>query len=126
MYKAYNKIKKCLINNFLNIKILIVFYEFFVDNCNTIEEVKQLRMQALDYMIMWWESLKDIDNLIQNWTYWIDIDAKNPKYYVKRGLAFANEQKNYRNWINLIRSKWIFLNFWCRLIKQKFSCSIMI
>ena len=62
---------------------------------NMIEEIKEVRLQILDNIVMCWVNMRNTEELIHYWTWCIEIDPKNPKYFTKRGLAFAYEQKRY-------------------------------
>ena len=49
----------------------------------------------MENMIKWCHKLNQIEEMIDYWGMWIDLDSNNSKYYLKRGLAYAYNQKDY-------------------------------
>lgn len=49
----------------------------------------------MEIMIKWWHKLNQIDEMIDYWNCCISLDSNNPKYYLKRGLAYAYNQKDF-------------------------------
>jgi tetratricopeptide (TPR) repeat protein len=79
--------------NAMNTNLLVLRrIKFYANN---ISEIKDLRLATLFNLAMCCQKLNQIKDMVDYCTMCIRTDPNNPKYFLKRGLAYAYHQKDY-------------------------------